>query len=412
MQTTQATPPTLPDFFNPDTLRSHIAASMAFYYPRCVDNTGGFFHFFLDDGTVYDAQTRHLVSSTRFIYTFARAWREFGDPAFAEQMRHGLRFLREVHYESESGAYTWLLDWKDGQKRTLDPSRHCYGMAFVLLAYAQAVLAGEEEAKAWLAECFATMEQHFWQEEYGLHADEADAHWILSPYRGQNANMHACEALLCAWEATHEERYLQRASRLAHNICRRQASPAGMIWEHYDQNWQTDWDYNRHDPANLFRPWGYQPGHFTEWAKLLLTLEAAQNSLRPGSAETWLLPRAQQLFALATTHAWDQEYGGLYYGFAPDGSICDSDKYFWVQAESIACAAMLHARTGDIQYRTWYLRLWQYSWQHLIDHQHGAWYRILRRDNSKISNQKSPAGKVDYHTMGACHDVLGWWRKK
>ena len=35
-----------------------------------------------------------------------------------------------------------------------------------------------------------------------------------------------------------------------------------------------------------------------------------------------------------------------------------------------------------------------------------AWYRILDRDNRKYGDDKSPAGKTDYHTMGACHDVL------
>ena len=40
-----------------------------------------------------------------------------------------------------------------------------------------------------------------------------------------------------------------------------------------------------------------------------------------------------------------------------------------------------------------------------VDHRYGAWYRILRRDNGKYSDEKSPAGKCDYHTMGACHEV-------
>ena len=40
-----------------------------------------------------------------------------------------------------------------------------------------------------------------------------------------------------------------------------------------------------------------------------------------------------------------------------------------------------------------------------VDHRYGAWYRILRRDNRKYSDEKSPAGKCDYHTMGACHEV-------
>jgi mannose/cellobiose epimerase-like protein (N-acyl-D-glucosamine 2-epimerase family) len=48
----------------------------------------------------------------------------------------------------------------------------------------------------------------------------------------------------------------------------------------------------------------------------------------------------------------------------------------------------------------------KYSWEHFVDHRHGAWYRILDRRNCKYSDEKSPAGKVDYHTMGACYDVL------
>lgn len=62
--------------------------------------------------------------------------------------------------------------------------------------------------------------------------------------------------------------------------------------------------------------------------------------------------------------------------------------------------------TGESAYWTHYDRLWAYAWTHFVDHEHGAWWRILRADNSKISDEKSPAGKVDYHTMGACYDVL------
>ena len=51
-------------------------------------------------------------------------------------------------------------------------------------------------------------------------------------------------------------------------------------------------------------------------------------------------------------------------------------------------------------------QLWQWNWDHLIDHQHGGWYRIVARNGSWIEPYKSPAGKVDYHTMGACWDVL------
>ena len=120
----------------------------------------------------------------------------------------------------------------------------------------------------------------------------------------------------------------------------------------------------------------------------------------------WLLPTARRLFDLALQRAWDEEHGGICYGFAPDGSICDGDKYFWVQAESFAAAALLAARTGEAGYWDWYDRIWRYSWHHMVDHQHGAWFRILDRQNRKYDDKKSPAGKTDYHTMGACYEVM------
>jgi len=64
---------------------------------------------------------------------------------------------------------------------------------------------------------------------------------------------------------------------------------AGLIWEHYDTNWEPDWDYNRDNPKHLSRPWGFQPGHQTEWAKLLLILERH-------APRDWLLPTTQHLW--------------------------------------------------------------------------------------------------------------------
>ena len=397
----QNTPP-FPNFRSRAFLLDHIERTMAFYHPRAIDPRGGFYHFFQDDGTVYDAQTRHLVSSARFVFNYAMAYRQFGRPDYLEGVKHGIAYLRHAHRDARTGGYAWVL----GSAGVVDGANHCYGLAFVMLAYAHALRAGVPAARDHLAETFDLLERRFWGGDFGLYADEASADWSrLSAYRGQNANMHTCEALLAAFEATAERRYLERAATVAHNITVRQAALAdGLVWEHYHPDWSVDWDYNRDDKTNIFRPWGYQPGHLTEWAKLLLILERHSAQLT-GSADG-LLPRAVELFDAALTSAWDEEFGGIYYGFAPDASVCDSDKYFWVQAESLAAAALLARRTGLEQYWTWYVRIWQYSWRHFVDHRYGAWYRILTRDNRKYSDEKSPAGKTDYHTMGACYEVL------
>ena len=387
-----------PNFKDKEFLIGHIKSIMGFYHPHCIDNeTGGFFQHFKDDGSIYDFDTRHLVSSTRFIFNYSMAAMQFNNVEYIDTAKHGIDYLRKHHLNKDTGGYAWTMNGKE----VLDSTNYCYGLAFVLLAYSTAYKAGIKEAKNYIKETFDLMENHFWSKDHELYSDEISFDWsIVTNYRGQNANMHTCEALIQAFESTNEQKYLDRALLIAKNICIRQAGLAdGLIWEHYDTNWQINWSYNKDTPDDLFRPWGFQVGHLTEWAKLLIILERHAD-------EDWLVSRAQELFDDAIEMGWDEKSEGLVYGFAPNGDVCDNDKYFWVQAESLAAAAVLANRTGDDYYWEWYERIWEFSWKHMVDHEYGAWFRVLDSKNKKYDNLKSPAGKVDYHTMGACYEVL------
>ncbi|MDF4002243.1 AGE family epimerase/isomerase [Luteibacter sp. PPL552] len=397
----------LPDFHDVDVLRQHVATTMAFYAPNEVDPSGGFFQYFKDDGSVYDRSHRHLVSSTRFVFNHAMAYLEFHKDDDKALAMHGLRYLRDVHRNPQTGGYAWTI--RDGQPD--DRMNHCYGLAFMLLAYSCGVKVGFDEARAWQDEIWNLLEQRYWEPAHGLYRDEADKDWNFTGYRGQNANMHMTEAMIAAWEATHDDRYLDRAMLLAGNMTQRQAglTPQKLIWEHYHPDWSIDWEYNLDNPKHLFRPWGFQPGHQTEWAKLLMMLERYTKGT-PRHRD-WLVPTARNLFDQALAFAWDKDHGGIAYGFAPDGEVCDDDKYFWVQAESLAAAQLLFETTGDPRYDQWYETIWAYSWEHFVDHRYGAWYRILTRKNEKYDDQKSPAGKTDYHTMGACYEVMASLRR-
>ncbi|MEO9216582.1 MAG: AGE family epimerase/isomerase, partial [Rhodanobacter sp.] len=106
--------PAASDFRSADFLREHIAQTMAFYHPHAIDPAGGFFHYFKDDGTIYDRSHRHLVSSTRFVVNYALAAIEFADDAalqrdYLDAARHGLHYLREVHRDPYSGGYAWTI---------------------------------------------------------------------------------------------------------------------------------------------------------------------------------------------------------------------------------------------------------------------------------------------------------------
>ncbi len=391
---------TLPaaDFESRAWIEAHVDHTLAFYERHARDPAGGFFHYLRDDGSVYERGHRHLVSATRFVFDWCMAMRQTGRAHYRELALHALEHLQLFRLPDghpNAGLYAWTL--RDG--RPEDQRALAYGQAFVLLAQSHACLAGLASAQD-VAQAFERLEQAFHEPQQRAYADERGADGVLSPYRGQNANMHLCEACLAAFDATGDARYLDRAESLIERFVFELADPAsGLICEHYDLDWQPDWQYHFGRRDDIFKPWGYQTGHQTEWAKLLLQAHGHRPRQR------WV-ERAVQLQRAAWQHGWDEAHGGLIYGFGPDGSPWDCDKYFWVQAESMASAWRLWRVTGDAVFRQQYHRLWDWSWRHLVDHQHGAWFRILAADGAKREDTKSPAGKTDYHTLGACWDIL------
>jgi hypothetical protein len=76
-------------------------------------------------------------------------------------------------------------------------------------------------------------------------------------------------------------------------------------------------------------------------------------------------------------------------------------------------AALLADRTGEKKYWSWYDRIWTYSWRYFVDHEYGAWYRILAPDNAKrliVSLQPIGAGsyKVDWKVTSVdTHETHG-----
>ena len=384
-------------FYDKQFLLSHSEDILNFYSSCAMDISGGFFHNYYDNGETFNKEFKQLVSSCRMVVNFARAYSLFGDEKFLRLAKHGLEFVETVHWQKSSKKYAWTLVGN----APLDMTQQNYGYAFVMLMYAAIQKSGISEVETKIRSTFDLMEERFWLSGYGLYADELSVLDELSDYRGQNANMHSCEAMISAYEATRDQTYLERAQLIAENITVRQAAQTnGFVWEHYTPEFEIDWDYNKDDPKNLYRPWGFQPGHQTEWSKLLVAL----HRISPNQKH---LETAKSLFNKTFEISWDKKAGGLIYGFDPKGNWCDDDKYFWVQAESFAAAAMLYQETRDQCYLNAYEKLWAYSWEHFVDHEYGAWFRLLDRNNKKYSNEKSSAGaKCDYHTLGACFDSL------
>ena len=439
-----------PSFRDPAFLASHVSSVLGFWTrPEALAPEGGMVHCRNDDGSVFDTDTRHLVSSTRLVINFALAIANdvpCPDPlGWRPHLDSSLKFLRERHFISATGGYRWELYLSDEARS--DATNRSYGLCFALMAYAASFIAGVSEAAAWVGEAAATLNERFWEEGHGLYADEASQDWAtIDPYRGQNANMHAVEAHMLAYRALQEPWHLERARCIAWNMCVRQAALVDaatgcgpLVYEHYSTSWAPDLAFNADKPKDLFKPFGFQPGHLAEWAKLLLQLDvvdAAQgeapsvggtgaivdgaagggrsgDACAPSGAEEpgWRLATAARFFDVAVASGWDERGGGgLVYSCRPEPGLprLDNDKYKWVSCEAIAAAVLLATAPGATaeqraRYLGWYDKLWRHAWEHLVDHEHGSWFRLRGPANEALlDNPKCQPGKVDYHvvTMG------------
>jgi sulfoquinovose isomerase len=332
--------------------------------------------------------------TARMTHVFALAYLR-GRPGAGPLADHGLASLAGPLRDSERGGWFAALT-ADGVPQTTRKS--AYEHAFVVLAASSASAAGRPGAADLLQDAMSAVEDHFWRDEEGRCLESWDAGWTSpEPYRGANSNMHLVEAFLAAADVTGQTRWRQRALSISERLIHGAARENGWrLPEHFDVRWRPLLDYNSDARADPFRPYGTTVGHWLEWSRLLLHLEASLERPPP-----WLLEDARALFEAAVRAGWavDGNEGFVYTLDWEDRPVVHA-RMHWVIAEAIAAAAALHRRTEDSAYENWYRTWWDHVDRRFIDRSRGSWHHELSADNAPATTVWS--GKPDiYHAYQA-----------
>ena len=423
---------------DPAPFRGRLLATLRVQHPDALAD-GGFRLLHPVTGDRYTGDRRHLVATCRSVANFAVGAVADGPDWCLDAAEHGLAFLGSSHAaggntdrdagcdadgaggnadaigndiaDAVAGGYRLVVD-PDGN--AVDRTRSAYGHAFVLLAHARAAHAGIDGAAAGIEATVDLLDERF-HDGTGCLRSDCDSDWTeREPYRGQNANMHACEAYIAAYEATDDRRYLARARRIARRITVDLAAETdGLLWEHYTADWDHDFAYNADDPRHQFRPPGYQPGHHVEWARFLALLDRYDAGDPPDGG--WYA-RAVELFDAAIDLGWID--GGFAYTVEADGDPIVADRYGWALAEGIGAAAALHERAtahGDVdaadRFGTWHARFLD-----CVDGYRGPaglWYekRPAPGDGGGPVAPDPPGVEPDYHPVSAYFETRRSFKK-
>ncbi|WAH56387.1 AGE family epimerase/isomerase [Pseudomonas silvicola] len=331
-----------------------------------------------------------VIITARMTHAYALAALQ-GLPGSTPLVDHGLKALAGPLKDHAHGG------WDDGSGRKM-----AYAHAFVALAAATATIAGRPGARELLSDVTAIIERHFWSQEEGVQRDSFALDWSdEEDYRGANSNMHSVEAFMTIADALDQPVWRTRALRICERFIHQIASAHDFcVVEHFDRQWRILHDYHHDQPDHDLRPYGMTPGHFVEWAHLLLKLEAALAGAAV-PAPDWLAEHAAKLFEAGVAYGWAADGApGLVYTIGWDRKPHMRHRVHWAHAEAITAASALLDRTGRQEYEQWYQTFWDYLDLYLIDRDNGSWHNEL--DEYNRPKEQVYQGKADlYHAYQA-----------
>lgn len=343
---------------------------------------GGFVDQLGQDGAADRLAPRRVFVQARQIYCFAKAsqmgWYPEGRQIALDGLEH---LLAKAKAPDGRPGFVHTLT-PDGA--VLDPRRDTYDHAFVLLALASVYALDRDAQVRSEIDALTSFLDTQLRSPHGGFLEGLPA----SMPRRQNPHMHLFEAMIAAFDATHDAVFQNRAGDFfALFLANLYDKQKRVLGEYFEEDWSK------------IEPVSVEPGHQAEWAWLLRGFERI-TGCPTGRYRAELLESALRYRDEATGCLVDE--GGA------EGNIKRCSRRLWPQTE-IAKAWIAQAESGEAgaadEARAALARLERHYLRHPVK---GGWYDQFDRDGRSLV-ATIPASSF-YHVLCAvveAEQVLG-----
>ncbi|MBL7965797.1 MAG: AGE family epimerase/isomerase [Prolixibacteraceae bacterium] len=396
------------------------------WYPRTIDSiSGGFLSDFDYKWEMKGLQNKMIVTQSRHVWTCSTVAEFYPERKdyFLKIARHGVQFLKDKMWDSENGGFFNLVD-REGNVLKSQKSgqiiKEAYGNAFAIYGLAAFVRASGDTAALSLAKkAFVWLDQHSYDPQYGGYFQflEADGTPLKSglngvPPKDQNGSIHLLEAFTELYRVWPDPLVKERLLMMLALVRDRITHPKGYLQLFLNED-LSPVSYRDSSEEVRKKNWYHDHisfGHDVETAYLML--EASE--IAGLENDTITLRKAKQMVDHSIENGWDKELGGFYeagYYFKGQDTvtIIKETKNWWAQAEGLNSLLMMSQLFPDDprNYRSLFLKEWEYIDQYLIDHEHGDWYPngIDKEPDDKLA-MKAQIWKGNYHTSRALMNCL------
>jgi mannobiose 2-epimerase len=378
-------------------LRGNI---LPFWLKYAVDDQyGGFRGQIANDLTIDPYAHKGLILNARILWTFAKAYKVYGDELHLRTARRAYEYLRRYFWDAQFGGVYWMVDYLGNPVET---KKRIYGQAFTVYALAEyAAASTEKEPLDKAIALHHRIEDVSHDRENGGYFETFEQDWKLAgeqrlsavdmdEKKSMNTHLHLLEAyanLLRVWKDDGLKKSLRDLLRIF--LDRIMDPETRHLRMFFDETW--------HDHSDRF-----SFGHDIEGSWLI-----------PEAAEVLgdraLLDEARRAAVSLAQAVYEQAVekdGGLVYE-GRGNEIIDSDRHWWPQAEAVVGFLNAYELTGQDYFLAASKKSWEFIEKCIVDREHGEWYWLVSRDGTPgNSRYKVDPWKCPYHNSRACFELM------
>jgi len=394
---------------------------LPFWLERVAAPEGGFTTYFDRNGRPTGQTDKTLIQQTRSIFMLSHVTRAgLGGGRAAELLGPGLQWFLENFRDTGHDGWYWIID-KTGTPVSTD--KIIYGHSFVIYAMSECALAtGSPEARAAAEHTFDLVQKYASDTAFGGYREMFLRDWQPrpgGPYGGDrksfDVHMHLMEAYTTLYELTRRDIHARKLREVIEVLWSRMFDP--VSWTGIAQfgldftplpaiMFRTVWGADRDNEGEPRPLDNTSYGHNIEFLWLFLhALEVLEERVDPWRDRLAVLARHTAGFGV------DQKYGGLFVEGPRNGPARDLQKEFWQQAEALVGFLDAYILLGDRAYWDAFVRVFDFVWSKMINHDVGEWFALLDRDGTVRWDYLGHAWKNNYHTVRSMIQTLARLRK-
>ncbi|MGN1281700.1 MAG: AGE family epimerase/isomerase [Succinivibrio sp.] len=360
---------------------------------------GGFYSFSDFTGNIVKEHGKGVLLHARILWAYAYGYRILKNDMYRMAAEHCYKFIRDCAVDRQSGGVYWFLDYKG---MPTDTQKHVYNQSFVIYGLSEYYLAtGDKEALDLALELFSLIEQHAYDSVYGGYREAYDKNWnpienklvcdtaegVLSE-KSMNTHLHILEAFTKLYEASHDETVQKQMAKLAKLMIDKVVNEQN----HFGLFYTREWDCCSHDVSF---------GHDIEGSWLL---DEAADQISDKELSNRIREVTTKMAEITARYGSDRD--GATFNEFRDGHLLDTDRIWWVQAESMIGYFNAYQKTGNKEFLELSLCCFEIIRSQLKDGINGEWFwKVDRYGNPYKDCPKVEPWKCPYHNGRACLEM-------